>query len=120
MEAATSAGAAQDTAAGNGHSPEDGDDERIQALVLEGDTAQLSLSVGGKKPTVSKCSLVGGKLEIEGQVEKGQVIRATVELRVGGVAFEDKIDSGTQEPVGCTRTHKLRVVGFARLKDGEG
>lgn len=92
--------------------PEVGADDR---LVVEGSSGQLSMNVGGKKPVSSSLRLVGGKLEVEGQFQKGERIRAEVELEVGEIAFRDKHDSATGEVVSCDRAHRARVVAFQRL-----
>jgi hypothetical protein len=93
-----------------GQQPEEPSDE----ITLEGTGGQLSLKVGGKAPTSSQFKLVGGAIGVDGQFAKGDVVVLRVEVRVGAVAFEDKIDSSTGQPIGCTRTHKARVVGAIR------
>jgi hypothetical protein len=75
---------------------------------------QLSFDVGGEKPTDSTLKVVGGQIEVRGSFQKGERIRATIELTVGEVSFRDKRDSKTDEVVGCTRAHKARITGFER------
>jgi hypothetical protein len=38
------------------------------------------------------------------------------EVRIGGVHFDDQIDSATQEVVGCTRKQVGRIVGVSRIE----
>lgn len=100
-----------------GPDPEPGQEpqeEPSDEITLEGTGGQLSLKVGGKAPTTSKFSVVGGAIAVDGQFAKGDTVVLRVEVRVGAVAFEDKIDSKTGQPVGCTRTHKARIVGAIR------
>src|SRR6185503_9149689 len=47
-------------------------------IVLEG-TGQLSMQVGGKKPTSSELKLQGGSIGLEGQFSKGETIVLRVE-----------------------------------------
>lgn len=83
-------------------------------VTLEGSSNQLSFSVGGKKPTTSELKLQGGSIGLEGQFQKGETVVIRAEIRVGEVAFVDKIDSKTGQPVGSTRRHKARIVAAVR------
>lgn len=94
--------------------PEPAAQEDDFEIVLEGSTNQLSFAVGGKKPTASELKLQGGSIGLEGQFSKGETIVLRVEVRVGEVAFVDKIDSKTGQPVGSTRRHKARIVAAVR------
>ena len=85
-------------------------------LVIEG-TGQLSFDVGGKRVTSSELKLVGGKLEVEGQFEKGELVVLRLEAIVGEVAFVDSTDSKTGQVVGCARRHKARIVNVSRADE---
>ena len=84
-------------------------------LEVEGSESRLNNDAGGKAPTDSKLMVIGKAIAVDGQFRKGQRIRATVELEVGGVNFQDKHDGPTGQVVACTRTARARIVGFARL-----
>jgi hypothetical protein len=88
-------------------------DEAIE-LILGSDN-QLSLSVGGKKPTASEFKVVGGAVAVEGQFKKGDIVRAHVTLRVGEVAFADKVD-GEGTITDTTRRHKARIESIRRIE----
>jgi hypothetical protein len=88
-------------------------DEAIE-LILGSDN-QLSLSVGGKKPTASEFKVVGGAVAVEGQFKKGDIVRAEVTLRVGEVAFADKVD-GEGTITDTTRRHKARIESIRRIE----
>jgi len=108
---------AQDDAveAGDVREPDEdgGDDGYPGDLAIEG-TSQLSFSVGGRSPTVSKLTVQGGAIEIEGQFEKGQRLAIMVEVEVREVAFRDQVDPKTGTTIGCSRKHKAVVVGVER------
>lgn len=87
----------------------DGDEEATGPL-------QLSFAVGGKQPTCSALTMIGGKLDIAESFRKGQKIVLRVELEVGEVAFKDQTDAKTGQVVGCERRHKARVVGHRLLE----
>lgn len=87
-----------------------------QALVLAGSDGQLSLNVGGKRPTTSSLTLTGGKFDVEGQYKKGEIVVVQIEAVVGEVAFIDLTDSKTNQVVGCARRHKARIVGRTVLE----
>lgn len=84
--------------------------EEELALVIDG-SDQLSFNVGGKAPTSATLRLTGGKLEVEGQFDKGQVIAVRVEAVVDDIGFKDKTDPKTSQVVGCERRQKARIVG---------
>lgn len=99
--------------------PEDEDtgDEEAEGLVLDGDH-QLSLTIGGAKPTSSVLKLKGGSLELDGEFRKGSRLRVTLDLRVGAVKIEDTVDSGSGEVKSTKRTQWATIEGVQRV-DGE-
>lgn len=84
--------------------------ERHDEIVLEGD-GQLSLTIGGKKPNVSKVLLRGGQIPFTGEARKGDHLALRVECVVGEIHVIDKIDSGTRDVVETVRKHVLKVEG---------
>lgn len=78
---------------------------------------QMSMVVGGKKATSSTLRIVGGKVDVAGQLEKGQSLRVELELDVTEVAFVDKKDGKTGQVTACERQHKARLAGI-RVLDG--
>ena len=122
MEAATAPRTG--AASSNGTHPDGiGDDEAqqraAQLIGLEG-SGQLTFAVGGKKPDVSKVQLVGRSIDLPGaQMEKGREYTIQCRVRVGSVHFDDKVNSATDEVVGCTRKHKARIIGDVRVVEDE-
>lgn len=71
---------------------------------------QLSLEVGGKRPTAGTLTLAGGKVTLpKGQFTKGERIVVRVEAVVAAVKFQDQTDAKTRQVVGCERQHTARV-----------
>lgn len=81
---------------------------------VAGDEGYLTTDAGGKTPTDSKLQILGTTLHVEGQIQKGAVIRGTIELRVGGLHFDDKEDGATGQVIASTRKHRAKIIGFAR------
>lgn len=78
---------------------------------------QLSFNVGGKRPSGSSLRIVGGRVEVEGQYEKGQKLRVEMLVEVRSIEFRDEVDEKTGQVVGCERRHKASVVGPPKLLD---
>lgn len=100
----------------NGQSPEPQDPHGSDEALRLDTGGQLSFDVGGRPPTSSSLSLTGGKLEIEGQFEKGETVVIRVEAVVNSVGFKDEHDPKTGQVVGCARQQKARIVGVQRLE----
>jgi len=83
-------------------------------VVIEGD-GQLSLTIGGKKPTVSKVVIRGGAVAMEGQLQKGEHVTLELEVVVAEVHVIDKRDSQTREVVETVRKHVLKTEGARRI-----
>jgi hypothetical protein len=84
-------------------------------LVAPGSSSQLSFDIGGKAPTSATLTLTGGKIEIEGQFEKGEIVDLHIQARVNDVGFKDQEDSKTGQVVGCERRQKARIIGVERI-----
>jgi hypothetical protein len=95
--------------------PQEGAGEPTEGLTIQS-FQQLSLAVGGKKPTTAALTLTGGKVDVEGSIDKGRAIVLRVEAVVQQVAFRDEIDKATGQTVGCARNHKARIVGVKLLE----
>jgi ribosomal protein L21E len=93
----------------------DGPNQPQDELQTDGTQSKLTLDAGGKAPTDSKLQVVGKAVSVEGEFKKGDRIRATVELEITGVKFQDKHDGPTGQVVASTRTGYGTIVGFARL-----
>ena len=128
MEAGTMAPPASSTSNGNGNGPDDpevplegeGDDsvETHEEVRIPGD-GQLSLSVGGEKPTASKILIRGGQIPFDGQMKKGDRVTITMELRCAEVHLIDTIDTSTREVTQTTRKHVLKVESTQKVEAGE-
>lgn len=84
-------------------------------LTLEGSTGQLSFAIGGKQPTSSSLRLMGGKVKLEGQFQKGERVVLHVEAVVFDVGFKDETDSKTGQTVGCERHQRARITAVERV-----
>jgi hypothetical protein len=111
--------AAAAQANGNGGSPglphaadDDGTEGAGVELVIDG-SGQLSMAVGGKRVTTASLRLGGGKVDVEGQFDKGEILVLRVEAVVGEVAFVDQTDPKTRQVTGCDRRHKARIVALS-------
>lgn len=115
MEASTAAGTSAATSNGNGVHPDGIDPDeaaaRAEATVLGMEQGQLSFAVGGKKPDSSKLGLRGRAVSLPGQFTKGDEVTVQMRIRIGEVHFVDKVDSQTEEVIGCTRRQIARIVG---------
>jgi len=88
----------------------DEDEERI-----EGRRTQLSLLAGGEEPDSSSFKMQGGKVNVEGQFDKGDVIDLIVKVRVAEVDFVDKVDNDGYV-VGTDRRHIAKPLSIRRAE----
>ena len=100
--------------------PHDGSDGAADDVQLPAGLAldlggQLSFKLEGTKlrPTSATLRITGGKVDVDGQFQLGDVVAVRVELVVGAVGFVDKHDAKTGQVTGTERQHKARVVGIA-------
>lgn len=83
-------------------------------IAIPGTIEKISLSAGGALPTSSEVRLVGGRLPVEGQFAKGEIVTLIVEVKVGEVAFIDTTDEwGTVQKT--VRAHKARMLSVKRV-----
>lgn len=71
---------------------------------------QLTFDVGGKAPDGSTLRVVGGRIEIPGEFEKGDMLKIEMLVEVRAVEFADEVDKKTNQVVGCERRHKASPV----------
>lgn len=106
-----------------------GDDESIESqaenleqsmgqMPIPGTGHQLTLDAGGEMPQTASMKLLGGSLPLEGEFDKGEIVRVWVEGRISEVTFVDRIGAdGYVE--GTERRHKLRMTRVRRVVDGD-
>lgn len=98
---------------------EDKVDEGEQASLIdeperiEGHRQQLTLLAGGEEPDSSSFKMQGGKVPVEGQFEKGDLIDLIVKVRVAEVDFVDKVDKDGYV-VGTDRRHIAKPLSIRR------
>lgn len=103
---------------------EDMDPEDVQEptppmqIPIEGFGATISTTPGGDRPQSSSIALRGGKLPINGEFKKGDVIEFYVRARVAEVNFVDTVDK-FGEVTGTERKHVAKPVAVTRLASAE-
>lgn len=81
-------------------------------LVVEGAHEKLDTKVVGRTPTSSTFTLTGGKIEVGGQYQPGDVVSFVVTAIVDTVTFKDERDPKTRQVVGRARQHKGYISGI--------
>ena len=85
---------------------------------LEGFGDTITTTPGGDRPKSSSVALRGGKLSVEGEFKKGDLVELYVQARIGTVAFVDTHDKyGTV--TGTERQHIAVPVAVKRLASSE-
>lgn len=85
-------------------------------IPLPGTIETISSSFGGAKPTSSEMRLLGGKMPIEGQFSKGDVVVLAVEVKITSVEGVDVTDDwGAVERT--IRRHKGRMISVRRASE---
>lgn len=82
--------------------------QQPEQLPIPGTRPELSLSAGGAAPQDATMKFRGGSLAVEGEFEKGAVIRVWAEISVDEVHFVDSKDEFGNIK-GTTRRHIGRV-----------
>jgi hypothetical protein len=91
-------------------------EESLGQLPIPGTITELSLNAGGEKPETASLKLMGGTLPVEGEFDKGDLVRVWVEGRVTEVAFVDHLGKDGY-PEGTERRHKVRMVRVRRVEE---
>lgn len=82
-------------------------------IPIPGTTDNVSLVVGGAKPTITEVRLLGGAIPVVGEFKKGDEITLVVTAKVGAVEFVDSTDEwGTVTKT--IRRHKMRMTSCKR------
>ena len=89
------------------------EDEPEQEPAIEGGKRSLTLTAGGEEPDSSSFKMQGGKVAVEGQFDKGDVIDLLVKVRVAEVDFVDKVDNDGYV-VGTERRHLAKPLSIRR------
>lgn len=105
---------------GEGNDDEAGEPEAETSdeLTLFVSDGKLTATIGGKKPTSSSIAIVGGKVGLEGQFEKGEIVPLRIDVLVNDVGLKDSEDPKTGQIVATERRHKARIVAIERY-DGD-
>lgn len=82
--------------------------QQPEQMPLPGTRPELSLTAGGVAPQDATMKFRGGSVSVEGEFEKGAVIRVWAEIVVQEVHFVDKADE-YGNVTGTTRRHIGRV-----------
>jgi hypothetical protein len=91
-------------------------EKQIGQLPIPGTVGELSLNAGGEAPETASLKLLGGTLPVEGEFDKGDLVRVWVEGRVTSVEFVDHL--GKDGYVEATeRRHKMRMVRVRRVEE---
>lgn len=85
----------------------------LEEPYIEGETGQLSLTVGGRGPDKATVKLRGGSINVEGQFEKGDEVTLVVTARIAEVHFVDRIDEHGVV-TSTERRHFARMTGVRR------
>lgn len=78
---------------------------------------QLTLNVGGEKPTLSQIKMGGASIDVpnNGEFKKGQMIDVVVRCRVAEVTIGDKFDNTTGTVTDVYRRHFLKPLKVERV-----
>jgi hypothetical protein len=85
---------------------------------LEGFSDSISVTVGGERPQTSAIALRGGRLPVEGEFKKGDVVELYVRCRVAEIHFVDVIDK-YGEVTGTERKHIAKPIAVRRFAASE-
>lgn len=101
--------------------PDDGlaegdDDSEMPTLFLTGDY-EVGKMVKGRKPDTSVLKLKGGKIDLEGQFNRGDRLMLLTTVQVTGDNDQDTIEKLTGEVKSTSKAQSATVCGVARLED---
>lgn len=87
-------------------------------LPLEGFGESISTTPGGDRPTTAVITLRGGKMPVEGEFKKGDVVELYVRAKVAEVHFVDSHDN-FGEVTGTERKHVAKPIAVRRFASSE-
>lgn len=115
--------APEDASGGSGQPPtppadlpedDEPEEEKDPLLWLLGNK-QLGVKVGGRKPDASVLKVKGGKIELEGQFDRGDRFPAVFDLQVTGDGDRDSIELETGTVKSTRKTQEATVCGTSTL-----
>lgn len=102
------------------HLPDDGggeeEEEPESQLLLMADR-ELGLKVGGRKPDSSVLKLKGGKIDLQGQFDRGDRFLAVTTLQVTGDNDQDTIEKLTGEVKSTSKAQNATLCGITRIEE---
>jgi hypothetical protein len=100
--------------------PDDGageeEEEPESQLLLMADR-QLGLRVGGRKPDSSVLKLKGGKIDLQGQFDRGDRFLAVTTLQVTGDNDQDTIEKLSGEVKSTSKAQNATLCGITRIEE---
>lgn len=101
--------------------PDDGGEEEEEPdpegqLLLMADQ-ELGLKVGGRKPDSSVLKLKGGKIDLQGQFNRGDRFLAVTTLQVTGDNDQDTIDKLSGEVKSTSKAQGATLCGITRIEE---
>jgi hypothetical protein len=94
---------------GEHEDPDAQDDDGTGQFTIPGTSSGLTVSAGGKRPTVSAAKLDGMTLRLVGEFKKGDRVRLVVDAVVRDVQFPDTLDKAGEVTL-TTRKHIFRPI----------
>lgn len=91
-------------------------DDDDQLLLLLGEH-ELGKKVGGRKPDSSSLTVKGGKIDLDGQFNRGDRIVAIVQLQVTGDNDQDTIETASGHVKSTKKTQNATICGIGRLEE---
>lgn len=100
--------------------PDDGiDEEELEEegqLFLLGEK-ELGLKVGGRKPDSASLKVKGGKIDLNGQFDRGDRFPVVFDLQVTADKDDDSIETASGTVKGTKKTQWATICGATRLGD---
>lgn len=99
--------------------PDDGteeDEEPSDALFVLGDK-ELGLKVGGRKPDSSVLKLKGGKIDLNGQFDRGDRFLTVTTLQVTADLDADTIETWSGDVKSTSKAQTATLCGITRLEE---
>lgn len=91
-------------------------EEEAPQLFVTGER-QIGVKVGGRKPDSSVLKLKGGKIDLQGQFDRGDRFIAVATLQIVGDNDQDTIDKQSGEVKSTSKAQSATLCGFARIEE---